>query len=403
MIVLILLALLAAIPIMMQLAATNDKNSRFQLNYTAQANNMAEAGLLDAINWFSRQNTQPVSSLTEGLAYPDAAFQPVSSTDTTLSDTADANIGIVEQYPIDSRGFLWGRYEVHKATENVGYPADPNSVHDITDQRIPGQAAGSGTVWYLESTGYVFQNYNSSAPFNQAPNRVIASAKAATEVRRVSLLLPDKAAVTVNNLGNGGSPGVALANNGRVVGGNYAAVAYFSGNTSGLSGSSLATGTPVTQSVYTSSVPVLNPYNIFGLSASEFGQLADYSVTSAAQLPSSYPAQALVYINGNAVFTSSGSLTGGGILYVNGNLTVNSSASALFSGVVYVSGNVVIDGPATIAGALIANGTVRLNGSGDAVNVEYNDGIVNETRQQVAQYRQSRSQYYTFTGTSGIK
>jgi hypothetical protein len=395
MIVLILMALLAVIPIGMQLVTTNNNNSHNQLNAVGQANNMARAGLLDAMSWFRRQ-PNIVSSLANPTlySYPDQAFAPQYSTNTAQSDTMDSSIGIVEQYQIDSNNTLWGRYEVHIATQ--GYQSDPNSVHDISALRIPGQQAGAGLAWYLASTGYVFRNVNPAVPFNQSPNQIVGTAKVVTEIRRVSLILPLQAAVIV------GGPNVAVTatNNGRILGGNNVGIGYYGSTTSGISisgtGSSV-TGAPASESISTGTVNVPNPYTIFGMSGHDLSILADYNVTSVSQLPTTYPSQAVVYINGSASFTASGSMTGGGILYVTSTLTEGNSVGALFGGVIYSGGAVTVDGPALINGAIVSNGAVTVNGDGDAAVVQYSASTVSSVQQQAAQYRESRSEYYTFT------
>jgi len=397
MIVLILMALLASIPIMMQLTTTNQKSSQVQLSSVAQANNMARAGLLDAENWFRRQPIQPVADSQVLPQYPDAAFQPVISTNTTQSDTMDANIGIVQQYQIDTTGLLWGRYEVHKATVGTTYPADASSVHDISNLRIAGAVAGAGSVWYIQSTGYIYKSLNPAVPFNQPPNVVLGSSKISTEIRRVTLSLPAEAATVVNA---GANPIVKLVNNGQINGGTaYTGIAYYGVNSGSLIvGGGAPSGTPPTQYISTGAI---NPVTIFGMSGHDLSLLADYSVTNVGQLPTQYPAQAIVYVNGNAVFMSSGVVNGGGILYVNGNLTFPTSGNVNFAGAIYTTGTALITGPALISGCVMVGSTaanaLTVTGAGDSAQLVYNNPVIIMTQQQVAQYRESRSEYYTFT------
>lgn len=233
---------------------------------------------------------------------------------------------------------------------------------------------------------------NPTLPYNQAPNVIVSTAKMATEIRRVSLSTPHNAAIIVNS-----GAGDSLSNNGRVVGGSVAAgFAYYGATSPCTANGTFISGTPACAALLPSTSSV-NSTTIFGMSPHDLSLLADYSVTSAAQLPSSYPAQAIVYINGNANFNVANSVVGGGILYVTGTLTLASSASALFSGVIYAGGNVTINGPALVSGTMITNGTVTINGSGDAAFVQYSASVVNGVQTQVAQYRESRSEYYTFT------
>ena len=63
----------------------------------------------------------------------------------------------------------------------------------------------------------------------------------------------------------------------------------------------------------------------------------------------------------------------------------------------YSGGNVSVSGPASISGILLTAGTLTATGAGDAADIAYSNTIMNLTQQQVAQYRESRSEYYTFT------
>ena len=76
---------------------------------SGQSAALARSGLIEAINWFRRQPSQPVLS-----------FAPVLNTAVTppVLDTEDPDIGLVREVRIHGR--LWGRYEVWKE-----WAADP--------------------------------------------------------------------------------------------------------------------------------------------------------------------------------------------------------------------------------------------------------------------------------------
>src|SRR5262245_47375207 len=118
--IVLLVALLAFIPIGTQLVATARKQVKLQANANAQAVNVARAGLVDAEAWFRMQTLQPVSQSRIGLAgcpYADAAFYPKHSTDTAVSATEDESIGLVKTFKLGESNNLYGRYEVARQTD----------------------------------------------------------------------------------------------------------------------------------------------------------------------------------------------------------------------------------------------------------------------------------------------
>lgn len=392
----LIMILLIAVPYAFQLAQTSQAETRRQETYTAQAHNVARAGLIDAISWFRRQSVQPVRSSFDVVAYPypDAAFKPVQSTDTVTTDTLDASIGLVKEYEVSENGNIWGRYEIWRQSTGT---ALSYASHDVTDKRIENHSAGEGLAWYVESLGYVYRRNNAGVAYNVAPNQIIGRARVATEIRRLALSLPVNAAVICNQRN-----ALTVQSNGRVIGGTAdAGYGYYYGTTApSVSGSgSQLSGNPSQvdidgPSVSTGSISVLS---IFGVNASDIRLMADYNVKSAAELPTSYPTMAIVYVNGNTTFDSSHRLKGGGILFVNGNLTIDDTSNTLFSGIIYATGNVLVEGPALISGSLLASGTVRLTGVTDVAQVEYDANLISSVRQQICQYREYRSNYYNFT------
>jgi Tfp pilus assembly protein PilX len=420
-----LLLLLALIPIAMQMIMTSSKDTNAQIYQSADADNAARAGLQDAISWFQRQQCQPVrQSCSASYTYPDMAFSPQFPNDTqdTTCTPGPCTTGLVNQFAIDQDHGLWVRYEVRTQPSGA---YNSHAVHDVTDQRVPPPSGvvGGGLAWYIESKGYVFWQRNPAVAFNVSPNRVVGNATAATELRRLALVLPANAGLIVNDQSK-----VTLSNNGRAVGGAAGAgIGYYTGGTaptvngqtaSNSSGGSYYTGTPNKISVFTATNTYVSDVGIFGMTQANVKLLADYVVSSVAALPSSYPTLAIVYINGNADFGASPQLIGGGILYVNGNLTIETTNNAFFNGLIFATGKITINGPASISGAVVsgacASGTgaglcsggdgvvsaspfVTIDGTNGAAQVAYDTTILNSIRSTLANYREDKAAYYTFS------
>ena len=403
--VVMIVAMMAFIFIGSQMIQNSASNSKFQLNVTVQADNVARAGLTDAINWFRNQVTQPVRSTANPALYPypDAAFAPIASS----GDTIDTNCtspswsgctGLVKEYPIGENSSLTAHYEVLRQNDPSSNPVNSDAVHDITGERISGHVAGEGLAWYVECIGTVYEQLDPSRAYNVAPNRIVGTSKVATEIRRVALTLPANAAVIINNRHL-----ATIQTNGRIAGGTgNIGLGYFTGSSGpNISGSGAqCTGTYPTANITTSSTTAVNFQQIFGLNPQDMKLMADIDVNGTSAMPANYPAMAIVYFEQSATFPVSNPLQGGGILYVNGDLTLSSGSQPLFSGVIYVNGNVTITGDSLISGALIVTGSLTLNGtSGGVAQVQYDNTIINSVRQQVGIYRENKAAFYTFSAT----
>jgi hypothetical protein len=79
------------------------KMGQAEFSADGQARAVAEAGLVDALAWFRRQTTQPVSTFAPARNL--ALNPPVNETD-------NVSLGLVRDYEIMPS--LWGRYEVRK-------------------------------------------------------------------------------------------------------------------------------------------------------------------------------------------------------------------------------------------------------------------------------------------------
>jgi len=384
-----------------QLIETSFKEMKLQQSYILQAENVARAGLVDAIAWFRRQSTQPVKSGVPPApgCWEDGAFNPKTSTDPAHCDTIDESIGLVKEYQLSETGLLWARYEVKRQTNPAVAPYDPHAVHDITAERLhTGEQKGEGLVWYIESVGYVYRRKDSSKAFNVSPNEVIGKARVSTEIRRISLRLPAECAYIVNNGGgySASSRKVKIYKNGRIIGGSNIGCGRVSGYQPYLYSGSTVTGNPPYQSGLEN--PTVS--YVLGVSTSELKTMADYLVNSVSELPSQLPDMSLIYVNGNAVFTKTHPLRSSGILFVQGDLTIYEDSNSLYSGLIYVTGTATIYDPCLISGCLIAYNGLNLSraNSTDVAEIDYDSSILSSVRQQICQYRENKAAYQVFSG-----
>lgn len=374
------MAALALVTIASQWVQVMNKSSMHMRNQVGQADNVARAGLVDAISWFKRQTCQPVAQSCGGYTSPDLAFYPRVAS----NDTIDETVGLVREYPLTADGFLWAHYEVRRSTD----------VHDVSAQRVSNLTAGSGYVWQITSTGYVYRRFNPSVAYNVAPNQMVGTAQAVTEIRRVGLNVPGGAALTVVN-----GSGVTIINKGVVSGNSGPGLSFTNQGTfttaADVDPSSKLLGTPVDQTLATP----ISEMTVFSMSPTDLKSVADY-VYAPASMPANLPSMAISYVNGSVTFDATHQLVGSGILYVNGDLTVLTCPNTLFSGVVYATGNINITGPGGIYGAIIGSGataTTNVQGYLDVFNVMYDPNLLQSVRQQIGKYRETKSERWAHT------
>src|SRR5437588_2520302 len=82
-----------------------DKMAGSEFSAEGQARSVAEAGLVDALAWFRRQQTQPVTVFAPKRDL--AANPPVNETDNPA-------VGLLRDYEIAPS--VWGRYEIRIGT-----------------------------------------------------------------------------------------------------------------------------------------------------------------------------------------------------------------------------------------------------------------------------------------------
>jgi hypothetical protein len=366
----VLLVLLTAISI----TQLSNRAIARQLTYQGQALNAAEAGITETLSWFRRQN----GTVT--------LFKPKLDTTVTpaIDETEDTTIGIVRTFDLSKYANLKGRYEC-----TIGTTAAATGVLDVTSQVKP--AAAPGTVWQLESTGYVWVVNDPSKTFNQSPNMVISKQTVRTQIQRMTIVLPEGGAAVFN--GTGGS--FVLGAKAKIQGGSGAGIAYsYAGTPAGGS----VSGTPAKKS---GSLAGYSVQAVFGVSQAELAGLADLQVNKVSDLPDPMPTMSLIIINGNATFDAATPLIGSGILVVYGNLTLSGINNSSYSGIVYVTGKFTMDQPSIISGAVIVgngatSGQVSIgNGAGaDVAEVDYDPPMISQINAQMGQYRFSRGMYW---------
>jgi hypothetical protein len=370
-----------------------------QLRYQGQAQNAAEAGMVDALNFFRRNAIQPVVDFDPQL---DLAANP------PIDDSAFPAIGIVRDFRVSDLGNVCGRYEVRRQDLDDDGTIDPGEVNrgvqDITDNKGR-TAAGAGNVWLLESQGFIYVdstdsdsdpdtcdltftdgNGNGVWDFGEG-GEVLIRRTLRTQIQRMSLVLPGgqsaiNAAVggTVD-IGDGGDKG-------RVLGGpSGTGITYATG-----------TGTPtITGDVQggVAATAAANPYNdsfldVFGVTQAELIASADDSPTSVGPLPASW-AMKLYVIEGDATFTTLEPMMGSGVFVVLGDLFI--PAGSNFQGVIYVTGDYIQEGPSLVSGSVIAQGAVTMSGAGDFAEVDYDNNIITQVQAEMIQYRFGRNPY----------
>lgn len=392
-----------------------------QITKEGQAKNIARAGIQDTIGWFKRQESQPVKQIGTTYPYPDAAFDPKFGTEPNpdLRDTDDENIGIVKDNITildrnisaaqdiykDNRNYqICGKYVIKKQKDpnNDGIISndeyDKHAVHDITAERGKGPA-GSGIVWYLEATGYVYQRRDFQKNSNgiyvkgpeDPPNRLLDKSAVSVEISRLSINLPANAAIITKG---GGSVG----NRCNIIGDSYTSTGIaYCGTTPSTSGAQIQIS-PTTLNISSmcntpTSCACISIENIFGVSKSELKSLADSVYTNVNQIPSGNIPLSIVFIEGNADFTISKPLRGSGILIVDGNLSIAQNSNSFYSGLIYTTGSYTQGGSNVIGGAVISEGSISINPSSDKAIVEFNDSLIKNVRTKLGLYRENNLTY----------
>jgi len=348
-----------------------------ELHLKARATSVAEAGLTDALYWFRRQKTQPV-----------VAFDPILDPDNNIFDSDEPELGIVREIEISPQTDLYGRYEVRRVDPGTGEPI----VEDISAQRTAdSDGVATGTSWYLESRGLVFEKNDPDKAYNEPPNRVIRRVTLAREISRLPIAPPAQAAL-ISDVGH-----VLIESGGRLRGFDSLALVWDKqgGGTTRYNRGEVDGG-KAWASVFAGEADDFSALvtRVFATTPEELQNLADIYVTSVDDLPAEMPELSIIYIDGDATFTSSARLSGGGALVVNGNLTLSENCSSYYSGLVLVNGDYTQRSPSLISGSVIVLGDSDIRGGMEMSEIIYEDDILNVVRQKLGQYRFSRSPYH---------
>lgn len=337
--------------------------TKIELELRGQTLAVAESGITEALSWFRRSSRQPVQEFS--ARQYDAV--PVPKT---------IPRGIVREFEVSRAANLWGRYEVL-----------PEGVSDVTADRGRGDK-GNGTVWKIRSTGYVYIRHDPTVPYDKEPNRIAHRITVETELQRLAIRPPARAALLVDR-----GDAITVGRGGRIRGNTGGAITWRQGTGRPAADAraeiSSDSGAPMSQASAKSYD--LSEIEIFGVRPSELSTLADLVVPDTSSLTHGLPQLGITYIDGNAVFDGKHPLQGGGVLYVNGDLTVTRDASASFFGQIYVAGNLTLEAPSQLSGCVIVRGKADVRGTGDIAEIAYNEDILNVVRQKLGQYRIRRT------------
>jgi hypothetical protein len=381
--IIISLVLLTLLTMLTQVQLGNRLVSR-QLTYQGQAANAAQAGLVDALSWFRKQQVQPVKTFNP--IYDASATPPINETE----DTNSPNMGIVRNYQVSGPGRLMARYEVRKGIP--AFSATGAGVVDVTNQKGRTNAT-QGSVWQLESIGYIWvQNDPANNNYDQSTNQVLSKQTFRTEIQKMSVNVPDGGAA----LFSANCDNVTIDTKTKIQGGAGIGVSCRPGGGLGMKNNGVVRGLTPTK---TNSVAPYDIQAVFAVTPQELQGLADVNVTTVTDLPNPLPAMNLIIINGPAVFDNKRPLTGSGILVVYGDLTVAVGSNSNWSGVIYCTGNLVINEVTQVSGAIIAANnssaaTVAINSGTDISEADYDPAIISQINSQMGQYRFSRSKYW---------
>ena len=339
-----------------------------------QAAQFARAGLTDALGWFRKSKTQPVTTFDPQLA--------PTATPPAL-ETMDPDLGIVREFQIS--GPIWGRYEVWKKWDSDPDPQrlawrQQVQAEDITQQS---GLSGSGNAWKIESVGYVFRMVDPNLGFDQYPNRVVSTEILGSEIRRLSLAPPGQAALCARDASQ-----TTIQGGVRIDGGTGAGVFSQAGTGSvTILGRATVRGSPgaSSSSAYDDSTEA-----VFGVTEKDLQALADDYVTSATNFPSPVATNYLYFVDvPTLTFTDKFPLSGRAIVYVKGDVVFAQNTKSFFSGMLYVDGDLTMREPLEINGVVICTGSVQLIGNSDFISINYDDETLNGLRTVIGQYRTS--------------
>jgi hypothetical protein len=336
----------------------------------AQTLDVARAGIIDAYAWFRRQPSQPVSVFAPQRDL--SAVPPINETD-------DASIGLVREFEL-SPGY-WARYEVRTYDDLNGNGAfdTGEGAFDFTAAR---SLVGVGTVWHIESRGYVYRQIDPDVAWNVAPNYRVAGAHAASEVRRMSIVPPGEAPLCCDV----GST-AETASGSRIVADGMTAIVYAEST-----GTASTTGSEITASQTQAALPDYDASwsAVFGATPGDLREMATIRLAGSDPFPSPLPDLPFVFVDGNLTISSAAPLQGTGLIVVDGDLTLGQGNNSYFTGIIYVTGNYTQLAPSLIRGVVIVRGAARIEGLTDVSELVFDPDVTNLINAKIGPYRLSR-------------
>lgn len=349
---------------------SHQQRTETQFVLYGQAVQFARAGLTEAVGWFRRQPSQPVTTFAPVL---DAAAIP------PVLDTIDPAIGLVREMEI-SNG-VYGRFEVWKR-----WDADPDPTRLAWRQRMAardvsaGRNAPTGTVWRLRAVAYVYRRQSAAVAYDRAPNQILATETIETEIRRMAMSLPGEAALCADN-----GVLVQIESGGQVNGTALGAGIVYPSGTGVPTITGTVTGTPAIAPIpgYDS-----RPERVFGMQSEQIRAAAHRAITASADLPVPVPDYQMIYFEGpELVLSAAKPLRGTGIIYAKGNVHFEGGNKSSFTGLLYVDGDLHIQDPMEFHGSVICTGEVRVDGGADFVTLTYDAAALDTLRHEMGPYR----------------
>lgn len=372
-----------------------DRMGDAEFSAEGQARAVAEAGLIDALAWFRRQQTQPVSTFAPQR---NLAAVPV------VNQTDDPAIGLVREYEIMPS--LWGRYEVRKPvaaeawvdgnangrydygetftdTDGDGRRDPARETRDVSAER---GFAGAGTVWRIVAHGRVYRRRDPTQPLGSASNPRLAGVTVAAEIRRFVMVPPAVAALCVKTAST-----TVIGARTRIAGGTKGGLIQKASTGTANTSAAEISGTPAKGTIvaYDDTTETM-----FGVTMPELKAMADASWATAAAFPKKIGDFTLNVVPGPITFDDSRPLRGTGIVVVEGDATFVSGNNSFFNGLLVVRGNLNLRAPVYFRGTVVVTGAVDMSGTGgDYAELNYDDTILSEVLTILGQYRFSTATY----------
>jgi hypothetical protein len=395
----LILCMLAMIAVMGIITITYINLESSHVNITTiiatkgQAVSMAQAGLVDGINWFRlfSQNTSPV-------------FIPSND---DLVQTEDPYIGLVREHVLSDKPLLKGRYEIRKAPHN-------RAVEETIGQRL---STSNKPVFYLPCHGFIFEPINtptytytaldfylkdgSGNPligrYDFSKIKLHASSIVSCEVIKTQIDMPYSAALC--HLGN-----VTVNTDGEI-------------KTSDAGAKAIARSLGGSATVTRNGTGVINPYTppettypagedntemVFGVDETTLSTGNDKVVFPTLPTTLKIPEYKYTFIGTpnpttlpTFTFNSTTPLTGtNAVVYIAGHAVLSTGNNSFFMGILYVKGNLTINGPAQLGGCIIVKGnTIVQGGASDKATIVYQKSIVDNLQQMMAQYSYYRAPF----------